>query len=71
MGDVEDLQYAEYQRQAEGDDEQPRGLNQAIENDRQKEIHGGGVTRVVGGQKKAARSSITRRRVCSLDTGEA
>ena len=52
MGDVEDLQYAEYQRQAEGDDEQPRGLNQAIENDRQKEIHGGGVTQIIGGQEQ-------------------
>ena len=71
MGDVEDLQYAEYQRQTQGDDEQPRGLNQAIENDRQKEIHGGGVTRVVGGQKKAARSLITRRLMYSLDTNAA
>jgi hypothetical protein len=56
MGDVEDLQYAEHQRQPKGDDEQPRGLDQAIENDRQKEIHGSGVTRVVGGQNKAAQS---------------
>ena len=48
MGDIEYLQYAEDQRQAEGDDEQPRGLNQAIENNRQKEIHGVGVTRIIG-----------------------
>ena len=50
MGDIEYLQYAEDQRQAEGDDKQPRGLNQAIENNRQKEIHGVGVTRIMGGQ---------------------
>ena len=31
-------------------------------------IHGGGVTRVVGGQKKAARSLTARRLVDSLDT---
>ncbi len=30
MGDIEYLQYAEDQRQAEGDDEQPRGLDQAM-----------------------------------------
>jgi hypothetical protein len=70
MGDVEDLQYAEYQCHAESDDEQPRGLNQAIENNRQKEIHGGGVTQVVGG-RKAARSLIARRLVVSADTNTA
>jgi hypothetical protein len=56
MGDIENLQDAEDQRQAKGDNEQPRCLNQAIENDRQKEIHGVAVTRIIGGQESAART---------------
>ena len=54
MGNVEDLQDAEDQRQAQGHDEQPRGLNQAIEHDRQKEIHGDGFTLIIGGQDSGA-----------------
>jgi hypothetical protein len=69
MGDVEYLQYAEHQRQAEGDDEQPRRLNQAIENNRQKEIHGVAVTRIIGGQESAARTHAHAAFAGSLNAG--
>ena len=40
MGDVENLQHAEHQRQPQRDDEKPGRLNQPVEHDRQKEVHG-------------------------------
>src|SRR3954462_6815384 len=39
MGDVENLQYAEYQRQPQCNDEKPGSLNQPVDNDGQKEVH--------------------------------
>jgi hypothetical protein len=47
MGDVENFQHSENQRQPQGDDEKPRCLNQPIEDDRQKEVHGVGFTMVI------------------------
>src|SRR5947209_18229222 len=40
VGDVEDFQYAEYQRQPQGNDEQPGCLNKPIENYCEKQVHG-------------------------------
>ena len=86
MGDVEDLQDAEYQRQPQRDDEQPRGLNQAVENDRQKEVHCAGFmpidwragnatrSRYLSGQapRRACRSTVERmRRSVALGAGHA
>ena len=51
-----------------GDDEQPRSLNQAIENDRQKESHGG-ESRGSSVAEKGA--ELNTRRMWSLDTSAA
>ena len=40
VSDVENLEHAEYQRQSQGNDEQPGSLDQPVENNRQKQIHG-------------------------------
>src|ERR1700687_1488203 len=40
MGDIENRENAEYQRQSQRNNEQPGSLNQPVDNDRQKEVHG-------------------------------
>ena len=39
MGEVENLQHAEDERQPERDDEQPRGVDDAVDQDRRREFH--------------------------------
>jgi hypothetical protein len=39
VGDVEDLQDAEDQRQPERDDEQPRGVRDAVDDDRDRGVY--------------------------------
>src|SRR5260370_30630957 len=40
MGDIENFEKAEYQRKSQRNNEQPGSLNQPVDNDRQKEVHG-------------------------------
>ena len=40
VSDIKNLEHTEYQRQPQGNDEQPGSLDQPVENNRQKQIHG-------------------------------
>ena len=52
MGDVEDFQHAEYQREPQRHDKQPRSLNQAVEDDGQEKVHGREFRREVADSKQ-------------------
>ncbi len=50
MGDVENFENAEYERQPQCNDEKPGSLNQTIENNRQKEVHGAVFLLIIAGE---------------------